>query len=241
MQLSPYGKSTVIAVTVVTLLILGAALLFQMFWLRVVAGLAVTFTVWVFYFFRDPDRTPPMGEDIIVSPADGTVIRIEPVDEESFVASKAVQVSIFLSIFNVHVNRLPLSGIVKRVDYMKGRFLPAFNHKASIQNEQTIIGIENKQCKIVFKQIAGLLARRIVCNLKEGQSVVKGARFGIIKFGSRVDMIVPKNVRLQVTRGDKVKAGETIIGIIQSSNATQHELEKAASAMELVEQEVALL
>ncbi len=181
-----------------------------LFWF-LIPLLAVEFLV--IYFFRDPERTIPPGADEIVSPADGKVVLIKDVKEDLFLQSDAVQISIFLSVFNVHVNRIPFSGAVKYFQYMKGAFLAAFDHEASVKNEQTIIGIQTPKGKILFKQIAGLLARRIIFSNKVDDQVVKGERCGIIKFGSRVDVIVPKNVEIKVKVGDKVAGGESVIGL----------------------------
>lgn len=182
------------------------------------------FTVlsWLFvgfslFFFRDPERTIPPGEDLILSAADGTVVDIKEVQEDKFIKNRAKQVSIFLSVFNVHVNRVPISGRVGYFNYVPGKFIQAYKDKASEDNEQTIIGIENSKTKIVMKQIAGILARRIVCNIREGNSVNRGERFGMIKFGSRVDMIFPQDVEVVVNVGQKVKGGESIIAKIHSN------------------------
>lgn len=173
----------------------------------------------ILYFFRDPERIIPQDENVIVSPADGRVVLIQPVHETKFLKEEAVQISIFLSVFNVHVNRIPLSGTVKYFEYAKGQFLAAFKDTASSLNEQTIIGIQSAHCKILFKQIAGLLARRIVCDARENDRVIKGNRFGIIKFGSRVDVIVPKNVEIKLKVGDRVRGGSSVIGIIHANTS----------------------
>jgi phosphatidylserine decarboxylase len=164
-------------------------------------------------FFRDPERRTPQGENMILSSADGKVISITPFENIDFVGGKATLVSVFMSIFDVHVNRLPISGQVKYVKYNSGKFLPAFKDKASLENEQTELGIENDHGRIILKQIAGIIARRIVCKVKPGDSVKAGERFGMIKFGSRVDHFLPDNVEIKVKLNQKVKAGETIIGI----------------------------
>lgn len=174
--------------------------------------LAMLFTVFTFYFFRDPDRVIPDKENIIVSPADGRILAIDTVQETSFINGEAIKVSIFLSVFNVHITRIPISGTVKHLQYKKGKFLPAFADKASQENEQMIIGIETEKEKILFKLIAGLIARRVVCHLKENQTVTIGKRCGMIKFGSRVDIFLPKQTKILVKKGDKVKGGESIIG-----------------------------
>jgi phosphatidylserine decarboxylase len=154
----------------------------------------------------------PNGENLIIAPADGKVIVIKQVDENEFFHSKAWQISIFMSPLNVHVNRNPISGIVKHIRYVKGEYFAAFEDKASEKNEQMIVGIEGKNGKIMLKQIAGFLARRIVCPLKQGDGVNRGERFGMIKFGSRVDVFLPISVNINTRIGDITRAGETILG-----------------------------
>jgi phosphatidylserine decarboxylase len=165
-----------------------------------------------FYFFRDPERVIPKGKDLVLSPADGTVVLIEEVNEPYYFKEKVMRVSIFLSVFNVHVNRVPVAGIVEFVKYIKGKFLVAFADKASEENEQSIIGIRHEKGKILFKQIAGIIARRIIYNLKEGETVSAGERFGLIRYGSRVDVFFPSNATIHVKLKDKVVGGETILG-----------------------------
>lgn len=162
-------------------------------------------------FFRDPDRTPPAGSNLILAPADGKVVLIQNVTEGEFVKGDAVQVSIFMSPLNVHVNRFPISGTVGYFRYFPGEFLVAFDDKASLRNEQTHIGIEGGRVRLLFKQIAGFVARRIVAETKVGEKAVAGERFGMIKFGSRVDVIVPRGVLVKVKVGDATVAGETIL------------------------------
>ncbi|MEW6652880.1 MAG: phosphatidylserine decarboxylase family protein [Bacteroidota bacterium] len=162
-------------------------------------------------FFRDPDRTPPASEDVIVSPADGTVIIIKDLVEEEFVKDTTTQISIFMSPLNVHVNRIPIDGTIGMMKYIEGEYLVASYEKADKRNERTEIGIESKHGKMMFTQVAGFVARRIVCPLKEGESVKMGSRFGMIKFGSRSDVFAPKKWKLKVKIGDKVSAGETIL------------------------------
>lgn len=164
-------------------------------------------------FFRDPERNVPVGENVILSGADGKVIMIKPFDNLEFMSTGGTLVSVFMSVFSVHVNRAPISGEVKYVKYNQGKFLTAFKDKASLENEQTELGIENDHGRIILKQIAGIVARRIVCKVKPGDSVKAGQRFGMIKFGSRVDLFLPKNVEVKVKLNQKVRAGETIIGV----------------------------
>lgn len=168
------------------------------------------FTLW---FFRDPEREVPFHSNAIVSPADGTVIKIENVQDNKYIMGDAQKISIFMSIFNVHVNRIPYDGVVEDVRYNPGKFLVASRDKASEINEQNavILNVDGKG-KIAFVQIAGFVARRIVCHLKEGDRVIRGSRFGMIRFGSRLDVYLPRNVQLSVLTGDRVKAGKTILG-----------------------------
>ena len=181
--------------------------------LKIVFVISLLLIIFTLYFFRDPERSVPKGKNLIISPADGKIIIIEEVAENDFFKSKVQMVSIFMSAFNVHVNRNPISGKVVYFDYKKGAFHQAYKDEASYENERTIIGIENNGLKVLFKQVAGIFARRIVCNIREGCEVKQGERFGLIKFGSRIDIYLPKNVELKVKLKDKVKAGETIIGI----------------------------
>lgn len=167
-----------------------------------------------FYFFRDPDRAIPQGDNLVLSPADGKIIAIEQEFEPFFFKENVTKVSIFLSIFDVHINRIPIDGKVTYFDYIKGKFHRAYKQQASFDNEQTLIGIENDRCKLLFKQVAGIIARRIVCHIREGNIVKKGQRLGMIKFGSRIDMFMLNNIRLQVKLNEHVKGGETIIGLI---------------------------
>lgn len=174
------------------------------------------FLLFTFYFFRDPERIIPPDENAIVSAADGKVVEIKEIVENQYLQSNAKQISVFMSIFNVHVNRIPMSGQVGFFEYRPGKFVKAYKQAASKENEQTVIGIENPHCKILMKQIAGILARRIVCHLREGFHVQRGERFGMIKFGSRVDMILPSSAKITVQLNQKVKGGETIIAKIQN-------------------------
>jgi len=171
------------------------------------------FSLFIVYFFRDPERVTPAGDKLIVSAADGKVISIKPTSDLEFIGTDGTSVSIFMSVFDVHVNRIPISGSVNYVKYNEGKFLPAFRDKASLENEQMEIGLETAYGKIVMKQIAGIIARRIVCKIKPGDPVTTGMRFGMIKFGSRVDLFLPVNVEIKVKPNQKVRAGETIIGV----------------------------
>lgn len=180
-----------------------------------IVSLAIILFIFTLNFFRDPDRITPQGDSLVISPADGTVIKIEDVVEDKFLKSEAKLICIFMSPVNVHVNRNPISGTVGYYDYVKGEFFAAFEDKASLKNEQTHIGIENNGGKVFFKQIAGFVARRIVADLKVGDKVVSGERFGMIKFGSRVDIYVPKNAEIKVAMNQKTVAGETIVAVMK--------------------------
>jgi phosphatidylserine decarboxylase len=180
--------------------------------------LSVFLFIFTLYFFRDPERKIPenISGNSVLSPADGKVVLIETIkntDDTFFGKDEMLyKVCIFLSPLNVHVNRIPVSGSVSYYEYIKGKYLVAFNHKSSDKNERTVIGITNdKGKKLIFKQIAGFVARRIVCDLKAGYDVIAGKRFGMIKFGSRVDLIFSSNAKLFTAVGNKVVGGETIL------------------------------
>lgn len=168
------------------------------------------------YFFRDPDRLAPAGDEIVLSPADGRVLVAGPATPEAAPQGEWQQVSIFLSPMNVHVNRVPASGRVTRVSYTPGRFLPAYRHEAATSNERSEIWIEHAGQTVIARQIVGLLARRVVCRLKAGADVRAGDRFGIMKFGSRMDVFLPPTATIAVKVGDLVRGGETVIGVLHS-------------------------
>lgn len=175
---------------------------------RVFLGLA-GFTL---YFFRDPEREIPVGEGIIVSPADGTVLSIEQVEHAPFIDGPAQKISIFLSILNVHINRAPIEGQVVWRHYNPGKFFPANMDKASLDNEQNAIGIDDGGYRVMVKQIAGIVARRIICWVDNGSKVARGERFGLIRFGSRTELYLPPTAKIDVRVGQKVQGGATIIG-----------------------------
>jgi phosphatidylserine decarboxylase len=186
------------------------AFLTGFFW---VAGLLFLLTLFVVWFFRNPERTAPENPSLFVSPADGKVIRIEAVSSEGHSERSSLKISIFMNVFNVHVNRFPASGRVVSVRYSPGKFLSANLDKASALNERNTILIRTDDGReIMVVQIAGLIARRIVCWKREGMTVKKGERFGLIRFGSRVEVLLPFGSTPLVKIGDKVRAGETPIG-----------------------------
>ena len=196
----------------VTLLTVAAAFL-KMAWLTVaVAALAIQ----TFWFFRDPDRVIPTDEGLIVSPADGKIIEVTEAKEERFLKDRAIKVSIFLNLFDVHVNRIPCSGRIRGIHYQPGKFLAANKDLASTENEQNAILLETPSgAKLVFVQVAGLVARRILCWVKEGDAVERGFRFGMIRFGSRTDLFLPLGTEIKVKLGQKVKGGSSIIGVFK--------------------------
>ncbi|MDP3024562.1 MAG: phosphatidylserine decarboxylase family protein [candidate division Zixibacteria bacterium] len=182
---------------------------------KIVSGFTVLFlviTLFIVFFFRDPDREITQGEGIILSPADGRIVEIAPFSENGFLNSGGTKVSIFLSLWDVHINRNPISGVVKYAKYIPGSFNAAYKEKASSENEQNELGLENSQVKLILKQIAGTIARRIVCRIKEGDQVKIGERFGMIKFGSRAELFLPEKVKVLVKLNQQVRAGETVIG-----------------------------
>jgi phosphatidylserine decarboxylase len=185
-------------------------------WSWLLYALAVVLMLFVLNFFRDPERTTPTGRDLLIAPADGKVVQIVQLENAKYIDGPATQVSIFLSAFDVHVNRIPLTGVVEYVHYYPGEYLLAWHEKASELNEQSQFGLLHESgTKILFKQITGYVARRIVYHLAEGDSVTAGNLFGMMKFGSRMDIIVPANVELDITIGQRTVAGETIIGRVK--------------------------
>ncbi len=170
--------------------------------------------LFMFYFFRDPERATPAEDDIFVSPADGRVIQIQQVLEEKYLQGNAVEISIFMSPLNVHVNRAPCDGTVEAVVHTPGKFLSAFKPEASLMNENIAMLLKGAFYKVLVRQVAGAIARRAVCRVRPGDSLKKGERYGMIKFSSRLDIFLPPKTEIKVKLGDKVKAGETILGRI---------------------------
>jgi len=171
-------------------------------------------TLFMAYFFRDPERSERQDNRCVVSPADGKVLEIEQNSTNEWLGENFTRVTIFLSVFNVHVNRSPHKGTVKKLKYVPGKFLAAFNKSASRENEQNWLLIEDGELQILVKQITGLIARRIVCWSREGDQLESGERFGLIRFGSRVDLFVPDTVQIRVKPSDKVLGGTTVIGVL---------------------------
>jgi phosphatidylserine decarboxylase len=194
-------------------LALVTALLFAL-GMHAPAAVLLGLTLFVLFFFRDPERIVPEGKGLVVSPADGKVIVVQDVYEPEYLKQDVKKVSIFLSVFNVHVNRVPLGGTVESVTYIPGKFLVASADKASTDNEQTAMVISDGKNRILVKQIAGLIARRIVCQARAGDQVQTGDRYGLIRFGSRVDIFLPKDADLMVAVGDRIKGARDVIAVL---------------------------
>jgi len=207
-----YGYSTIGVVAVIAFILISLSFFTQSSPLKIILVLIAAIILFLtLNFFRDPERKTPAQNGIIVSPADGKVIVVKQNTTNSFVGENCNQISIFMSPLNVHVNRIPISGKVEHLKYHEGKFIAAFEDKASENNERMETGIVSNGNKILFTQIAGFLARRIVNDLNVGDTVTIGERFGMIKFGSRVDVFVPGNWTPVVQLNDNVHAGETIL------------------------------
>ncbi|MCF8112198.1 MAG: phosphatidylserine decarboxylase family protein [Desulfobacteraceae bacterium] len=183
--------------------------------LPAILGLAVTF--FISWFFRDPERLTPDQPGAVISAADGKVVSVRVVEKNPFVEGRCLQIGVFMNLLNVHVNRMPTSGTIREIRYTSGKFLPADRETASTANEHNAVIMETeKGHNVAVVQIAGLVARRIICNAGEGQQVITGQRFGMICFGSRVDLYLPEETSRAVNVGDKVKAGTSIMGYLPS-------------------------
>ncbi|MGK9369517.1 phosphatidylserine decarboxylase family protein [Melioribacter sp. Ez-97] len=211
-MIAKYGLNTFILMAAISALLILAGIFVNNGWIKyglIIIGLL--FLIFNLNFFRDPERIPPDRNDVVVSPADGEVLFVKEVYEKRFIDDEAIQVSVFMSPLNVHVNRIPIDGKVEYLNYVEGDYLMAFYDKSDLRNERSEIGIRSRYGKVLFTQVAGFIARRIVYELKEGDTVKMGDRFGMIKFGSRSDIIAPKKWTPAVKPGDKVKAGESIL------------------------------
>ncbi len=205
MRIAPEGYPF-IAVAWAILLVLAAG----GWWIGALIWLPIA--VWVVAFFRDPQREGPRGDEFLIAPADGKVVSVlHSIDEPDFHGQSVARVAIFMNVFNVHVNRYPASGTVTYRHDNPGRFFNAASEKASLENEQNSIGLETPRGKILVRQIAGLVARRIVTDDAEGARVTQGQRMGLIRFGSRVDLFIPQSAKILVSVGDRTKAGETVV------------------------------
>jgi phosphatidylserine decarboxylase len=184
-----------------------AGVAFLMSW-QILAIVLVCLALFIFYFFRDPERAIPSESGAIVSPADGRVV---VVTDEASAGRPGKRISIFLAIWNVHVNRSPAAGTIKKMEYRPGQFFAAMRERASVENEQNVISLSTPSGEIVFKQIAGVLARRVVCWKREGDTLARGERIGLVRFGSRVDLWLPRDSEILVKVGANVKGGSTVV------------------------------
>ncbi len=206
---SPIAKEGLPFIAVAAVLTL---ILFLFGW-KIPAALGIILTLFICYFFRNPERKIPRLQNVILAPADGKIIEVGEAQERRFLSEKTMKVSIFMSLFDVHLNRSPVSGKILQMKYYPGEFYVADSEKASLRNEQNVVLVQAEdQYHLVMVQIAGVVARRIVCYPKPGDLLKRGEIFGLIRFGSRVDLYLPLTVRLAVKVGQKVKAGESIIG-----------------------------
>jgi phosphatidylserine decarboxylase len=205
------GYKLIVITGILLLLFLAASYLTGLLPIYILTGIIGFIFIFNFFFLRDPERTTPEGDNFVISPADGTVIKIAEVEEPEYFKEKVRLISVFMSVFNVHVNRIPIGGKIEYLDYKKGQYLAAFADKATEINERSIIGIKGENGKVLFKQIAGILARRIVNHLNINDEVKAGNRFGLIRYGSRLDVYLPLSAKINVQLKQKVKSGSTIL------------------------------
>jgi phosphatidylserine decarboxylase len=206
------GLRIILPTLLVAILLLTGGLHFESFSLLVVFWIVFIFLLFSIWFFRDPDREIPEDGNLVVAPADGKVVALNA--EEDDLVGKATRISIFMNLFSVHVNRFPCSGVVKQIKYYQGQFKAAMKPETSFENERNLVTVESPQIHYRYSQIAGVVARRIIATVKVGDELATGQRCGLIMFGSRVDLILPEKVKVQIKVGDKVKSGLSIIGVI---------------------------
>ncbi len=214
--MAPEGRIILIPLLILAVLSGVGLILAPRPWLQVVTGFLWVLAGLSLVFFRDPVRVPPTDPHAFVSPADGKVVAIQPIGYDEHIGGEALQVAIFLSLFSVHVQRVPSDGLVDSTLYRPGRYLAAFKPRASEENEQAVTYFTGNEGKFTVKQIAGTIARRVICHMRPHSSVRRGERMGFIRFGSRVEIIVPADFQLQVTIGERVKGTTTIIGYFSS-------------------------
>jgi phosphatidylserine decarboxylase len=225
MTLTAYGKRELTACALIGAVaaatVIAIASIADLWWVYFFCILPAGLVGFSAFFFRDPKRAIPQDPAVVVAPADGKITEIAEVEESSYLKTGARKLGIFLSLLDVHLNRAPYSGTVEYLNYKPGKFLNAGNPKSSLVNESNAIGIATDRCKMLMRQISGVVARRIVCKLSEGDRIDTGQKFGMIKFGSRTELYVPLDAgfELQVEVGQKVKAGETVIGVFRTENA----------------------
>ena len=210
MRIAPYGTGSVVKTAIICIVIFIAGLFLPQPGGVVFSAAALLFFLFTLYFYRDPERSTPGGNGEFVAPADGKIVLKQTVDHP-VTGPGSTLVSIFMSPFNVHVNRIPLDGKVRGCQYHEGKFLMAFDHRSMSDNERMEITLDTAAGPVWFCQVSGFVARRIVCDLKTGQQVTRGKRFGMIKLGSRVDIALPASFRVTATEGEKTVAGETVL------------------------------
>lgn len=211
------GYVTIIVTTIFAVMVCGLGYYMQHWTSYVMYAAMVLLVAFILFFFRDPEREITEGDNIILSPADGKIVQIKDVEEDKYIKGQAKQISIFLSPMDVHVNRTPATGTLEYLEYVPGIFLVAYDDRSSELNERADFGVRHPSgTKIFFRQITGFLARRIVYNITEGDELTAGNRFGMMKFGSRMDILVPSDVQLEVSEGQKATAGQTILGTINT-------------------------
>lgn len=218
-MVSRAGVPTIILVLFVSLILVMLGLFLESWWSYVLYVIAIGISGFVLFFFRDPERTSPDNKDeLLLAPADGKIITIKEIQEPKYLNQNCRSISIFLSAMDVHVNRYPLSGKVEYVKYHPGKYLAAWNDKASTENERAEFGVKHPSgIKVFYRQITGIMARRIIYKTKENDEVTAGDRFGIMKFGSRMDICIPPEIELEVKEGQRTVAGETVIARLKSS------------------------
>ncbi len=220
MSLTRYGTDVLLAVLIISIVFVGLAVWTDEIWLRcILIAVALFLSIFSLNFFRDPDRTIAANgrplDKLVVSPADGKVVVVREDQESEYIRGPAMLVSIFMSPLDVHVNRAPITGAVEYSKYIKGEFLVADDPESTRRNERAMVGLNNAGRKVLFSQVAGYIARRIVCPVKVGDTLHQGMRFGMIKFGSRVDIWLPMDAKLAVKLGDVVRSGETVLAEFQ--------------------------
>lgn len=203
-RIAPEGRPFIIGAVVVLVLLLAIKA-------SIVAAVWLVVTIWVIAFFRDPEPSGPFDDRLLLAPADGKVVSIIETDEPAFFGTTAVRVSIFMNVFDCHVNRYPAAGVVRYRDYVAGQFGHAADEKASLENEQSSVGVETPKGRMLVRQIAGLVARRIVTDHQPGQDVRQAERLGMIRFGSRVDLFLPRGTVVRVKVGDRTKVASTVV------------------------------
>ena len=203
-RVAPEGRPFILGAWLIAALLAAVA----PWWL---IALWLPIAIWVIAFFRDPVREGPRGDNLLIAPADGVVVSVVGIDEPAYMKERSTRVSIFMNVFNVHVNRYPATGMVEYRHYNKGSFGHAGTEKASLENEQSTLGMATPRGRITVRQVAGLVARRIITDHQPGTQVQQAERMGIIRFGSRVDLFVPAAARVLVHSGDKTVAGTTVV------------------------------